>query len=147
MPAAFAAVAVAGMLLLSSCQSAVLARVAAAETPLLKLIIARDMINQSRYILALRILQDLSDSVSDPAFIVEIDYERAFISLSRWQYYEAKEQFDTIIRQYEELENKNALPAWPYYLSKAALDTIVNPAVERREKIRKTLRLPSRLKS
>ncbi len=119
----------------TSCASKVLKNVDAQESAVLKLIIARDMISQTRYSLALRILRDMKEEyASNAQIVVEVDYEIAFIFLSRKRYKNAKERLEAIVAQYDEVESKNTLPQWPYYLSKKLLEATVYPVLEKRNR-------------
>ncbi len=121
--------------LLTSCATSVLKRVEEQESPMLKLVIARDMIHQTRYGLALRILEGIKEQyASDLQITIEVDYEIAFIALSRKRYEEVQERLEAIVAKYDTAENKNALPQWPYYLSKKLLETSVYPVMKKRKK-------------
>lgn len=122
-------------LVATGCASNVLKRVDEQESPMLKLVIARDMITQYRYELALRILRDIKvQYASNEQVAVEVDYEIAFIALSRKQYEEAQELLEAIVAQYDAAENKNSLIQWPYYLSKRLLETSVYPVIKKQNK-------------
>lgn len=114
------------------CASSILKQVDSAEEPVLKFVIARDMITQMRYGLALKILQKIKEEYpNDGAIQIEADYEIAFISFTRKKYEQAEKEFETIITHYDSLENKNALPQWPYYLSKSLLENSIYPETKK----------------
>ena len=115
----------AGMLL--SCASNVEEAIINEPNPLKQMLIIREYSFIRQYDTAEKLYLQMKEIHDDPALLIEIEYELAFLQVQKKKYKKAETIFKDIIQTYENSIDNSYLPQWPYYLSIKVLNDVVLP--------------------